>query len=132
MSRASDGTDVPVSYLLFFSDMDFRNCFSDFEGVGRRPTSTMEAKFEAILTKRLAQFQVHFEALVSIPMLVQEFNRLENSILSPAHSVASVDGLAARFDALETGAAFVSTGSGSAKSWNVLGQISRVPWPRVI
>ena len=80
----------------FISDMDSPNCFSAFEGVGRRPTSTMEAKFEAMPTKRLAQFQVHFEALVSIPMFVQEFNRLENSILSLAQSVASVDGLGGR------------------------------------
>ena len=30
-----------------------------------------------MLTKRLAQFEVHFEALASIPMLVQGFSRFE-------------------------------------------------------
>ena len=93
----------------------------------------MEEEFEIMLTRRLAQFEVHFAALASIPMPVQGFSRFENSILSLTQSVASitnkisnieqsVDGLAARVAALEAGAASVSSGSGSARSWNVLGR----------
>ena len=78
----------------------------------------MEEKFEAMLTKRLAQFEVHFAALASIPMLVQGFSRFESSTLSLTQSVASianktpnieqsVDGLAARVAALETNATSV-------------------------
>ena len=63
----------------------------DLDGVGGRPTSTMEEKFEAMLTRRLAQFEVHFAAaLASIPMLVQGFSRFENNIMSLTQSVASV------------------------------------------
>ena len=112
------------------------------EGVGGHTTSTMEEKFETMLTKRLAQFEVHFAALASIPMLVQGFSRFENSLLSLTQSVASVtnkisnieqsvDGLAARVAALEAGAASVSSGSDSARSWNVLGHSdddALVPW----
>ena len=134
MSRARDGTDVPVPQLpAFFSTMDSPSCFLlDFEEVGGRPTSTMEANFEVMLTKRLAHFQIHFAALVSIPMLVQGFTRFENTILSLAQSVAyitnkisnvdqAVDGVAVRVAALEVGAASASSGSGSESSWNVLG-----------
>ena len=93
----------------------------------------MEEEIEIMLTKRLAQFEVHFEALASIPMLVQGFCRFDNSILSLTQSVASitniilnieqsVDGLEARDAALKAGAASVfSSGPGSARSWNVLG-----------
>ena len=72
----------------------------------------MEEKFEAMLTKRFAQFEVHFAILASTPMLVQGFNRFENSVLSLTQSVASVtnkisnveqavDGLAARVAAFK-------------------------------
>ena len=90
-------------------------------------------KFEAILAKRLSQFELHLGALASIPMLVQGFTIFENSILSRTQSVASitnnisnieqaVGGLAARVAALEAGAASASSGSGSARSWNIFGQ----------
>ena len=134
MSRASDGTDVPVSPLpAASSNMGSLNgSLPEFEGVGGRPTSTMEEKFEVMLTKRFAQFEVHFAALASIPILVQGFTRFGNSILSLTQSVASiinnisnieqaVGGLAARVAALEAGALTASSGSGSASSWNLLG-----------
>ena len=92
----------------------------------------MEEKFEAMLNKRLAQIEVHFAALASIPMRVQGFTRFGNRIPSLTQSLASftnkisdieqsVDGLAARVAALEAGAASASSGSGSARSWNFLG-----------
>ena len=85
-----------------------------------------------MLTRRLAQFEVHFASLASMPMLVQGFSRLENSTLSLTQSVASitnkisnieqsVDGVAARVAALEAGAASVSSGCDSARYRNVLG-----------
>ena len=54
------------------------------------PTSVVEEKFEVMVTKRLAQFEVHVAALSSIPMLVQGFTRLETNILSATQSVASI------------------------------------------
>ena len=79
----------------------------DLEGVGGHPKSTMDEKIEAMLTKRFAQFEVHFAALASILMLVKGFSRFEYTI---------------------SGIHYASSGSGSARSWNVLGQ-SEAPQP---
>ena len=86
MERVSDVTNVPISLApASSSNLGSPNgSLPDLEGVGGHPTSTMEEKFEARLTERLAQFEVHFAALASIPMLVQGF------------LTQSVDGLAAR------------------------------------
>ena len=73
MARVSDGTNAPASS----SNLGFPNgSLPDLEGVGGHPTSTMEENFEAMLTKRLAQFEVHFAALASIPMLVLTVSQL--------------------------------------------------------
>ena len=134
MARVSDGTNVPISPAPASSSNlgSPDGSLPDLEGVGGHPACTLEEKFEAMLTKRLAQFEVNFAALASIPMLVQGFSRFESSTLSLTQSVASianqimnidqsVDGLAARVEALETNATSVSSGSGSARSWNILG-----------
>ena len=73
MARVSDGTDVPESSVpASFSNMGSPNgSLLDLEGVGGQPSSTMEENFEAMLTKRLAQFEAHSAALASIPTLVQ-------------------------------------------------------------
>ena len=91
MARVSDGTNVPISPApASSSNMGSPNgSLPDLEVVGGHPTSTMEEKFEIMLTKRLAQYEVHFAALASIPMLVQGFSRFENSILALTQSVAS-------------------------------------------
>ena len=95
IARVSDGTNVPIS-LAPASSLNLVSpdgSLPDLEGVGSHSTSIMEEKFEVMLTKRLAQFEVHFAALASIPMLVQGFSRFENSVLSLTQSI---DGLAAR------------------------------------
>ena len=73
MARVSDGTDVPVSSVPdSSSNMGSPNgSLLDLEGVGGHTTSTMEENFEAMLTKRLAQFEAHSAALASIPTFVQ-------------------------------------------------------------
>ena len=48
----------------------------DIDGVDGRSTNTIEEKFEAMLTRRLAQFEVHFAALALIPMLAQVFTNV--------------------------------------------------------
>ena len=65
MSRAGDGTDVPVSPVpASSSNMVSPNGYlPDLDGVSGRPTSTMEKNVEAMLSKRFAQFEVHFAAL---------------------------------------------------------------------
>ena len=130
MASADDGTGVPVSPLpASSSNMGSPNAsLPDLEEVGGRPTSTMEEKFEAMLAKRFAQFEVHFAALASIPVLVQGCTGFENSILS-LHTISGLCHshhfkwwcLAARVAAVEAGAASASSGSGSASSWNLLG-----------
>ena len=128
MASANDGTDVPVSPLpASSSNMGSPNgSLPDLEEVGGRSTSTMEEKFEAMLTRRHAQFEVHFAALASIPMLVQGFTRFENSILSLTQSVASitndisnvehvVGGLAARVSANATPMDVDAVGMGKGK-----------------
>ena len=87
--------------------------------MGGHAANTMEEKFEIMLTKILAQFEVHFGALASIPMIVQRFSRFENSILSLTQSEASLSNNIAKIEqavgglaALEASAAFASSGSG--------------------
>ena len=54
------------------------------------PQVPWRKNFKAMLTKRCAQFEVHFAPLASIPMLVQGLTRFQNSILSLTQSVASI------------------------------------------
>ena len=57
-----------TSITCFFSTVDSPNCFLlDFKEVGGRPTSTMEAKLEAM----------PYHKTCSITMLVQGFTRFE-------------------------------------------------------
>ena len=122
MARASDGTDVPVSPLLASSsNMGSPNgSLPDLEGTGYR-ASTIEEKINEI-----------FVQIAKLPLLMQSVSRCENCVQTLSQTVASYDAkiadieqmvssLAARVTALETNATSVSSGSGSARSWNILG-----------
>ena len=122
MARASDGTDVPVSPLpASSSNMGSPNgSLPDLEGTGYR-ASTMEEKINEM-----------FVQIAKLPLLMQSVSRFENCVQTLSHSVASYDAkitniekmsssLAARVTTLETNATTVSSGSGSARSWNILG-----------
>ena len=124
MARASDGTDVPVSPLpASTSNKDSPNgSLPDLDGTGYR-ASTMEEKINEI-----------FVQLAKLPLLMQSVPRFENCVQTLSHTVARmmrkitniepmVSSLAARVTALETNAASVSSGCGSARSWNILGHI---------
>ena len=135
MPRVSDGTDVPVSPApASSSNMGSPNgSLTDLEGVGKViPQVQWRKNSKPCSQKDLPSSRSTSQHWHSIPMLVQGFTRFENSILSLSQSAASVtnkisnieksvDGLAARVAALEDTAASVSSGSGSARSWNVLG-----------
>ena len=124
MARASDGTDVPVSPLpASSSNMDSPNgSLPDLDGTGL-PASTMEEKINEI-----------FVQLAKLPLLMQSVPRFENCVQTLSHTVARmmrkitniepmVCSLATRVTASETNAASVSSGCGSARSWNILGHI---------
>ena len=123
MTRTSDGTDVPVSLLpASSSNMGSPNgSFPDLEGTGYR-ASTMEEKINE-----------NFVQIAKLPLLMQSISRFENCVQTLSQTVASYDAkitnidqmvssLAARVTTLETNATTVSSGSGSARSWNMLGQ----------
>ena len=123
MARASDGTDVPVSPLPASSSKmgSLNGSFLDLEGTGYR-ASTMEKKINDM-----------FVQIAKLPLLMQRKSRFENCVQTLSHTVASYDAkstnieqkvgsLAARVTTLETNATTVSSGSGSARSWNMLGQ----------
>ena len=93
----------------------------DLEGTGYR-ASTMEEKINEM-----------FVQIAKLPLLMQGISRFESCVQTLSHSVASYDSkitnieqmvssLAARVTTLETNATNVSSGSGSARSWNMLGQ----------
>ena len=122
MARASDGTDVPVSQLLASSsNMGSPNgSLPDLEGTGCR-ASTMEEKINEM-----------FLHIAKLPLLIQNVSRFENCVQTLSQTVASYDAkianieqmvssLAALFTASETNTTTVSSGSGSARSWNILG-----------
>ena len=122
-ARASDGTDVSVSPLpTSSSNMGSPNgSLPDLEGTGYR-ASTMEEKINEM-----------FVQIAKLPLLMQSISRFENCVQTLSHSVASYDAkitnieqmvssLAARVTTLETNATTVSSGSSSARSWNMLGQ----------
>ena len=123
MARASDGTDVPVSPLpASSSNMGSANSsLPDLEGTGNR-ASTMEEKINEMLVQ-----------IAKLPLPMQSVSRFENCVQTLSHTVASYDAkitnikqmvrsLVARVTTLETNATTVSSGSGSARSWNMLGQ----------
>ena len=118
MARVSDGTDVPVSPVQASSSN--MGSLPDIDGTGFR-ACTMEEKVNEI-----------FVQLEKLPLLVQSISRFENFVQTLSHIVPSYDAtitnieqivssLAARVTALETNATSVSSGSGSARSWNILG-----------
>ena len=118
MARVSDGTDVPVSPLQASSSN--MGSLPDFDGTGFR-ACTMEEKINEM-----------FVQVAKLPLLMQNISRFENFVQTLSHTVASYDAkitnieqivssLAARVTTLETNATSVSSGSGSARSWNILG-----------
>ena len=122
MARASDGTDVAVSPLpASSSNMGSPNgSLPDLEGTGYR-ASTMEEKINEL-----------FVQVAKLPLLIQSASRFENCVQTFSQTVASYDAkitnieqmvssLAARVTTLETNATSVSSGSRSARSWNILG-----------
>ena len=73
-----------------------------------------------------------FVQVAKLPLLIQSVSRFENCVQTLFQTVASygakitnieqmVSSLAARVTTLETNATSVSSGSGSARSWNILG-----------
>ena len=73
-----------------------------------------------------------FVQIAKLPLLMQSASRFENCVQTLSHTVASYDAkitkieqidssLAARVTILERNATSVSSGSGSARSWNILG-----------
>ena len=73
-----------------------------------------------------------FVQIAKLPLLVQSISRFENCAQTLSQTVASYDAeiksieqkvssLAALVTTLETNATSVSSGSGSARSWNILG-----------
>ena len=122
MARASDGTDVPVSPLPASSSNigSPDGSLPDLEGTGYR-ASTMAEKINEM-----------FVQVAKLPLLTQSVSRFEICVQTLSQTVASYDanisniekmvsGLAARVTTLETNATTVSSGSGSARSWNILG-----------
>ena len=122
MARASDGTYVPVSPLpASSSNMGSPNgSLPDLEGTGYR-ASTMQEKINEIVVQ-----------VAKMPLLIQSVSRFLNCVQTLSQTVAPYDAkitnieqmvsnLAARVTTLETNATSVSSGSGSARSWNVLG-----------
>ena len=90
------------------------------DGTGYR-ASTMEEKINEM-----------FVQVAKLPLLIQSASRFENCVQTHSQTVASygakitiieqlVSSLAARLTTLETNATTVSSGSGSARSWNILG-----------
>ena len=121
MARASDGTNVPVSQVpaSSFNMGSPDGSLPDFDGAGYR-ACTMEEKINEIFTQ-----------IAKLPLLMQSISRFENCVQTLSQTVASYDAkitnieqivssLTARVTTLETNAASVSSGSGSARSWNVL------------
>ena len=122
MARASDGTDVPVSPIpASSSNMGSPDgSLPDFEGTVYR-ASTMEEKINEM-----------FVQIAKLPLLMQSISRFENCVQTLSQTVASYDakttnieqvvsGFAARVTTLGTNTTSVSSGSGSAISWNILG-----------
>ena len=117
MARASDGTDGPVSQLLASPN----GSLPDLEGTGNR-ASTMEEKINEM-----------FVQIAKLPLLMPSVSRFEKCVHTLSDTVASYDAkitnieqmvssLAARVTTLETNTTTVSSGSGWARSWNMLGQ----------
>ena len=122
VARASDGTDVPVSSVpASSSNMGSpNNSLPGLDGTGFR-ACTMEEK---------NQRNIH--TIAKLPLLMQSISRFENCVQTLSQTVASYDAkitnieqivssLAARDTTLVTNAASVSSGSGSARPWNVFG-----------
>ena len=76
--------------------------------------------------------EMFFLQIEKLPLLMQSVSRFGNCVQTLSPTVASYDAritnieqlvnsLAARVTILETNAAFASSGSGSARSWNILG-----------
>ena len=93
----------------------------DLEGTGYR-ASTMEEKINEM-----------FVQVAKLPLLIQGVSRFANCFRTLSQTVASHDAkitniekmvgrLLARVTTLETNATSVSSGSSSARSWNILGQ----------
>ena len=123
MARASDGTDVPVSPLpASSSNVGYPNgSLLDLEGTAGYRASTMEETINEM-----------FAQIAKLPLLLQSVSRFENCVQTLSHTVASYDAkitniqqmvssLAALVTTLEMNATSVSSGSGSARLWNILG-----------
>ena len=82
---------------------------------------------------RLGTMEKNNEIYLQLPLFLQNASRIDNCVQTLSQTVASYtakitsveqidSSLAARVATLETGAASASSGSGSARSWNLLGQ----------
>ena len=122
MARASDGTDVPVSPVPASSSNvgSPNSSLPDLDATGFR-VSTMVEKINEM-----------FVPIAKWLPLIQSVSRFENCVQTLSQTAASYDAkitnieqivcsLAARLTAWETNATSVSSGSGSARSWNILG-----------
>ena len=120
MARVSDGTNVPISPApASSSNLGSPNgSLPDLEGVGGHPTNTMEETFEAMLTKKTCPVRGPFADLKTVSCLLHNQWHLSQTKFRTLNSLLTV---AARVTTLETNATSVSSCSGSARSWNVLG-----------
>ena len=122
MARVSDGTDVPVSPLPASSSnvASPNGSLPDLEGTGYR-ACTMEEKINEM-----------FIQIAKLPLFMQSISRFESCVQTLHQTMASYDAkitnseqivssLPALVTMLETNATSVSSGSGSASSWNLLG-----------
>ena len=118
MARASDGTDVPVSSVPASSSNlgSPDGSIPDLEGTGFR-ACTMEEKINDIFTQ-----------IAKLPLLMQSINcvqAISQTVASHDAKITKIERMvssfAARVTILETNATSVSSGSGSPRSWNVLG-----------
>ena len=141
MASADDGSDVPTSLMPGTSS----NCGSpngsgpDLDGMGHR---SIDAQFKELrdiflpLARGFADFDNHVKTLSEaagmatsrIASVEQTVNALSSKMASFAaleQSVSTltenVSALTARICKIETNATSVSSGSDSARSWNVLG-----------
>ena len=122
MAHVSDGTDVPVSPLPASSSNvgSHDGSLLDLQRTGYR-ASAMEEKINEM-----------FVQVAKFPLLIQSVSKFENCVKTLPQSEATSDAkikkieqmvssLAARVTALETNETSVSSGSNSARSWNILG-----------
>ena len=115
-------TPLPASPTPLSSNLGSPNgSVPDLERIGSLPSTWRDE-----INETAAQ-------LAQLPLFLQSVSRVENCVQTHTQTVAAiktkvtsieqmVGSLAARVAALETGAASASSASGSARSWNILGQ----------